>query len=290
MRKRPLTALFIVLLAVVVGACGGDDDGRAENLFLSDQQLNIAHRGGNLLAPEETIEAWHSALDVGADVLEMDLHSTSDGVLVLLHDNRVNRTTNGTGRINELTYAEVSELDAGYNHTTDGGATYPFRGMGVKIPTLEEVFLEFPDDFMVIEIKQEEPSIIDAFNALLTEYDMRDKVVVASFDAPTIQAFRAAAPDVLTSFALDEAVELFFLSEEALADYTPPAQFLQVPPTFEGLEVLTPEFVARARRLGLRFHVWDVYGAEQMRELLDLGMDGLIVDDPETLGEILRER
>ncbi len=291
MRARSISTAIVFICLFALAACGGDDDDGsvAENPLLGDRQLNIAHRGGNLLAPEETIEAWRSALEVGADVLEMDLQATSDGVLVLLHDARVDRTTNGSGRIREMTYAEASALDAGYNHTTDGGATYPFRGKGVVIPTLEQVFREFPDRYMVIEIKQEEPSIVDAFNQLLTDMNMRDQVVVASFDAATIQEFRAAAPDVLTSFALDEAVAFFFLSPEAEVDYIPPAHFLQVPPRFEGLEVLTPDFIARARRFGLKIHVWDVFGAEQMRELVDLGMDGLIVDDPETMTMVLAE-
>ncbi len=288
MQAKTLTIVLSLAFALAALGCGGDDDGGvAENPLLGERQLNIAHRGGNILAPEQTLEAWHSALDVGADILEMDLQETSDGVLVLLHDGRVNRTTDGSGRINEMTYAEAAALDAGYNHTTDGGATYPFRGKGVKIPTLREVFDEFSDQYMVIEIKQEDPSIVDAFDQVLTEMNMRDRVVVASFDAATIAEFRRAAPDVRTAFALDEVVEFFFLSPEAESEYTPRAQFLQVPPRFEGLEVLTPEFIARATKFGLKIHVWDVFGAEQMQQIVDLGVDGLMVDDPETLAGIL---
>ncbi len=291
-RTRAIRRALIFIAASLFAACGGDDDrAAAPNLLLSDQQLNIAHRGGNRLAPEETLEAWRSALAVGADVLEMDLHATADGVLVLLHDGTVNRTTDGEGRIRELSWAEVQELDAGYDHTRDGGETYPFRGQGVHIPSLEEVFTEFADQYMVIEIKQSVPSIVDAFDAMLTRMNMRERVVVASFNDDTIAEFRAKAPDVLTSYSLDEATELFLLSEEDEESYTPPARFLQVPPDFQGVEVLVPEFIAKARRLGLKFHVWgDINAPETMRELLDLGMDGLIVDDPETLAEILASR
>jgi glycerophosphoryl diester phosphodiesterase len=262
----------------------------SESPFFSDRVLNIAHRGGNLLAPEETVEAFHSALKVGADVLEMDISATSDGVIVLMHDATVDRTTNGTGMVKEMTFAEIRALDAGFRHTSDGGQTFPFRGQGVVVPSLEEVLTIFADRYMVIEIKQSEPSIVDALDELLTRSGMRDRIIIASFDDAVIQEFRAAAPDVLTSFALGEAVDFYLLAPEAEKSYVPPAEFLQVPPTFDGIEVLTPEFIARARRFGLRIHVWDVFTAAMMEELIDLGMDGLIIDDPETMEEILRRR
>ena len=289
MSRFPLT---LVLGAFTLLACGSDDDNdRVGNLLLSDQQLNIAHRGGNRLAPEETLESMRSAVAVGADALEMDIHTTSDGVIVLLHDATVDRTTDGTGRITDLTWDEVQTLDAGYNHSRDGGDTYPFRGTGVRIPSLEEVLREFPDQYMVIEIKQAVPSLVDAFDELLTRMNMRERVVVASFNTDTIVEFRAKAPDILTSLSLNEVTNLFLLSEKEEEDYLPPGKFLQVPPNFQGIGVLVPAFIERARRFDLKFHVWgDINAPDTMRELLDLGMDGLIVDDPETLTEILEAR
>lgn len=261
-----------------------------ENPFLSDRVLNIAHRGGREEAPEATIEAFHSAIKIGVDVLEMDLRGTIDGGVVVIHDQTVDRTTNGTGRVEDLTLAEIRALDAGYDFTRDGGETFPFRGEGLQIPTFEEVLETFPDQFMNVEIKIEGPSIIPQVVEALERYDMKDKVLIASFDNAIIADFRAAAPDVLTSFALGEAVAFYGLTPEQEATYVPPAEFLQVPPSFQGITVLTPEFIDRARRFGIKIHVWDVNDAEEMNEIIDLEVDGLIVDDPETLENILVER
>jgi glycerophosphoryl diester phosphodiesterase len=261
-----------------------------ENPFLSDRVLNIAHRGGREAAPEATLEAFRSAVAIGVDVLEMDVRGTADGGVVVIHDQTVNRTTDGTGRVEDLTLAEIRSLDAGYRFTRDGGQTYPFRGTGVRVPTLDEVLTEFSDQFMLIEIKVEGPPIFQLVADLLQQRGMSDRVIIASFDDAIIQQFRAAAPGVLTAFSLVEAVEFYALTPEAEESYQPPAEFLQVPPSFQGIEVLTPDFIARSRRFGLKIHVWDVYGAQQMNEIIDLGVAGLIVDEPETLERILEER
>jgi glycerophosphoryl diester phosphodiesterase len=261
-----------------------------ENPFLSDRVLNIAHRGGREEAPEATIEAFHSAIEIGVDVLEMDLRGTIDGGVVVIHDQTVDRTTNGTGRVEDLTLAEIRALDAGYDFTPDGGATHPFRGQGLQIPTFEEVLETFPEQFMNVEIKIEGPSIIPQVVEALERFDMKDKVLIASFDDTIIADFRTAAPDVLTSYGLGEAVTFYGLTPEQEAAYEPPAEFLQVPPSFEGITVLTPEFIDRARRFGVKIHVWDVDDAAEMNEIIDLDVDGLIVDDPETLESILEGR
>jgi glycerophosphoryl diester phosphodiesterase len=261
-----------------------------ENPFLSDRVLNIAHRGGNVLAPEATLAAFRSAVELGVDVLEMDLRGTSDGGVIVMHDQTVDRTTNGTGRIEDLTLAEIRALDAGYDYTPDGGKTFPFRGQGLQVPTFEEVLATFPDQYMNPEIKIEGPSIVSQVVDTLERYDMKDKVLVASFDNAIIAEFRAAAPDVLTSYSLGEGIAFYSLTPEQEETYVPPAEFLQVPPTLESITVLTPEFLARARRFGIRIHVWDVDDADEMNEIIDLDVDGLIVDDPETLEGILEER
>ena len=112
--------------------------------FESEGPLVVAHRGGSALWPENTLRAFQAATTLGVDVLEMDLHSTADDVLVVCHDASLDRTTNGTGAIREQTHSKVRALDAGYHWTNDGGASYPFRGKGFRVPTLEEVFQRFP--------------------------------------------------------------------------------------------------------------------------------------------------
>ncbi|MEM1418535.1 MAG: glycerophosphodiester phosphodiesterase family protein, partial [Myxococcota bacterium] len=147
---------------------GTEDAGvlRGEALFQSERPLVVAHRGGRRLAPEHTLFGYQVGLDAGADVLEIDVAQTSDGAIVCIHDLSVDRTTDGTGDIRELTLAEAQALDAAFDFSMDGGETYPQRGTGIVIPTLRAVFEAFPDETYVIEIKQSEPSMVDDFVAL----------------------------------------------------------------------------------------------------------------------------
>lgn len=122
--------------------------------------MNIAHRGGAGLSPENTIYAFSRAVNTfGADVIEMDVWSSRDGHLVVFHDRIVDRTTNGSGKITSMPLSEIKRLDAAFNFTTDGGLTYPMRGRGITVPTLREVFEALPGVRMNIEIQQVWPPV-----------------------------------------------------------------------------------------------------------------------------------
>jgi glycerophosphoryl diester phosphodiesterase len=252
------------------------------NLFLSDKLLNIAHRGGGHLRPESTLLAFEHALSVGADVLEMDLHATADGVIVVLHDTTVDRTTDGSGAVAELDFAELRMLDAGYAFTTDGGQTYPYRGMGVVIPTLDEVLDAFPDSYFLLEIKQHDPPIVDPVLALLAEHEIDDRVVLASFSHATILAVREANPAMFTAMAATEMVEFVeMLGDPEAPEYLPPCQFVQSP-----WEITTQEFVDRAHELGMKVHPWTVNTGPLMSDLIGRGVDGIMTDDPALLHQV----
>jgi hypothetical protein len=121
----------------------------ASDSFLCGRIRNIAHRGGAALAPENTLPAFANAVSIGADILEMDVRRTSDGVVILLHDPMVDRTTDGTGAVSGMTYAQLQQLDAGYKFTRDSGATRPYRGIGVRVPTLADVLAAHPDRYFM---------------------------------------------------------------------------------------------------------------------------------------------
>jgi len=250
--------------------------------------LVMAHRGGRGLWPENTLYAFEHAVNLGVDVLEMDIHSTADGALVVMHDDTVDRTTEGNGSIQSLTLDQIKALDAGYNWSADDGQTYPFRGQGIVVPSLEEVFAAFADVPMNIEIKQAEPSIVAPFCQLIRAHDMGEKVLVASFDQATINDFRRECPEVATTAGETEVVVLFALSKLFLdAAYTPAAQAVQVPETRSGLRVLTPRFLEAAHSSGLEVHAWTVNDVGDMQRFLDLGVDGLITDYPDRLMAVL---
>ncbi len=254
----------------------------ADSLFLSDQFLNIAHRGGGLLAPEETIVAYQNAVTIGADVIECDAHATSDGVVVCMHDSGVSRTTDGIGAIRGMTLAEVKALDAGYHFTKDGGVTFPYRGQGVQVPTLDELFEAFPTSHIAIEIKQDAPPIVDAVAEAIDRHDAAGLVMVAAFSDATLNAFRAVRPDIITSLALGEMLAFSRLTDATEADYIAKGQIIQAP-----MEQTTAENIARAHRLGLKIQVWTVNESADMERFIGLDVDGIFTDDPALLSELL---
>jgi glycerophosphoryl diester phosphodiesterase len=244
---------------------------------------NIAHRGGAALRPENTLEAFTHAVALGADVLEMDVHATADGAVVLCHDPTVDGTTNGTGAIATMSLAEVRELDAGYRFTPDGGATFPYRGQGIRIPTLEEVLTAFPDLPVSIEIKQYAPAIVAAVLDVLRNTAATGRAVVVAFDQGTMDAVRAVAPsELLTGMSLPEMVALNALDDAGEATYIPPAPVAQLP-----LQWVTPALMARAERLGIVVQVWTVNRADDMQRMLALGVHGVMTNDPATLAGLL---
>lgn len=259
---------------------GTDTDEPPGNPLLGDAVLNIAHRGGGRLRPEATLPAFANALEVGADVIEFDVHASVDGVIVVMHDETVDRTTDGTGMIKDMSFDELRSLDAGYRFTPDGGQTFPYRGMGIQIPSLDEVFESFPEQTYLIEIKQEEPSIVPTFLATLADYGIEDRVVVASFNQVTIDEVRAGNPALYTAFTAPEMIEFFSMGDSP--DYTPPSLFVQPP-----WDVVDAQLIDRAHALGLKVHPWTINTELLMLDQLALGVDGIMTDDPALLDSVL---
>ncbi len=284
-----------LLVSLTLVACLGDsatapDAGTIEppeHLLLGDTVLNIAHRGGALLAPEETMPAFEAAVLAGVDVLEMDTRSTKDGVIVLLHDAEVDRTTNGSGRISEMTYAEALELDPAYHFSTDGGANFPLRGTGIKIARLRDVLEGFPQMLFSIEIK--DSTIDEDVLDIVVDLGLQDRVVIASFNDPTLRRVRNSHPEVLTTLTVAESLTFARLTMADEASYEPPAWILHTPPSF-GDVVVDEELTKRADRFGIKIQVWTVNEESEMQSLLNAGVHGIMSDDPITLKRVLDSR
>lgn len=240
----------------------------------------FAHRGASGTRPENTIEAFAEGLAAGADRLELDVHASADGHLVVFHDEDLDRTTDGKGPLRARTLAELKTLDAGWGFRDESGG-YPFRGCGIRIPTLAEVLDAFPSVALNIEVKHDDGSTVEAFFDELDRHGARDRVLAAAFEDPILRRIRAVAPDALTSLSGDEVFGFFaaWMSRE-LADYTPPGKAFQVPPDHEGMELVTGDFVATAHALGMEVHVWTINDEAEMERLLALGVDGLMTDYP----------
>lgn len=250
--------------------------------------LVIAHRGGAGLWPENTLYGFEKASSLGVDVIEIDVRSTSDGVLVVIHDGTLDRTTDGAGRVSEVTLAELKKYDAGYRWTSDGGKSFPLRGQGLTVPTLEEVFKALPQMRFNIEPKQEAPSIIEPLCNLIRKQGMADKVAVASFSHSIMDEFRRTCPEVATSATPVEVSKFLAMQKAGVGQaYSPPMQALQVPEYAGGLRVLTKEFVEAAHNRNLQVHAWTVNETEDMKRLIDMGVDGLMTDYPDRLMNLL---
>jgi len=254
--------------------------------------VNIAHRGGRLIRPEHTLEAYDQALLDGTHILELDVHETVDGEIVVMHDDTLTRTTDCEGPIKEKTFAEIRACDAGYDFSNDGGTTYPYRGMGLVVPTLEEVLERYPDTPYVIEIKQEEPSMVDNFVGALEEFDAVDQTVGAAFSDAVLMELREALPELATNLGVNESREFVLQSllSEPDPEYAPPAEFLQVPIQFGGVPVLHENLIPFAHSFDMKVHFWTINDEAEMRMLIDeFGADGVMTDDPPLLTEVITD-
>jgi glycerophosphoryl diester phosphodiesterase len=229
-----------------------------------ERPLFFAHRGGAGLAPENTLAAYENGLALGADALELDSYTRD----------------------------ELRRFDAGYRFTPDGGQTYPYRGQGVTIPTLREVFERFPDVRVNIDLKQETPTSGERLWALVQEMSAEDRVMVGAFEPATLVAFRRLTGGRVATAASPREVRNFLLFGvlfRAPHWLRPAYDALQVPEVHRGIRVVSPSSVAAAHSLGLDVHVWTIDDRPTMDRLLEWGVDGLMSDRPDILAEALAD-
>ena len=271
--KKILLVLLALVVILLVGLWLGSRPAPEHPFFAQFEQtpLVIAHQGGDGIAPSETLYAYEQAAALGVDVLEMDAHITSDGVLVLIHDETVDRTTNGSGSVEEMTLAELKQLDAGYRWSSDDGASYPFRGQGLNI-----------------EIKKTKGSMAQPLCDLLREYDMQEKALIASFHDERMAEFREVCPEVATSGSKGEVTKFVILNYAFLGGLYSPTEFaLQVPEYDSGILIVRPGFISGANSRNMQIHVWTPNTPEELQHFIDLGVDGIITDRPDLLMDLL---
>jgi glycerophosphoryl diester phosphodiesterase len=251
--------------------------------------VNLAHRGASALAPENTIEAFRLAVQDGAGGLELDVHMTRDGHIVVIHDATVDRTTNGSGAVSEMTLDELRRLDAGHDFSPDGGPTRPYRGRDVRVPTLREVLEGFPVVALNIEIKADTPGIEETVLGVLREANALGRTLVVSTPHEIVKRFRKVSGGHVSTGASRWEIGVFYVSSRFRLErlVRPAYDALQVPLRHRGIPVVTPRFVRAAHARGVRVDAWTINQADEMRRLLDLGVDVIMTDRPDTLAEVL---
>jgi glycerophosphoryl diester phosphodiesterase len=322
--------VLVAVVAMLAGACGGDDGGEAaattstdpaptstapqrvevtapsiDDLLAARGPLLLAHAGGDRDWPQETLYAYGRAVEAGADVLEMDVMLTADDQLVVHHDETVDRLTDGTGAVAELTLEEIQELDAAHwwsPECTNGSCKdlaedeYPYRGMRTgevdppdgaspedfRVPTFREVAVAFPDLPLDVEVKGEGERAEAAADVLADELEELDRVgstVVVSFDSATVEHVRERLPEVTTSPGLSTMTD-WILGGKPLEGY----EVVQVPPSYEGIDLLQV-VLDRARAEGVLVWVWPddadtQENADYYQQLIDAGVHGVIAGSP----------
>ena len=269
-----------------------------------DRPIVLAHAGGENAHPHSTPYAYERSVVEGVDVLDFDVRLTADGVLVVFHDDTVDRTTNGTGRVDQMTYGELEQLDAAYWFTESCSACtgraekeYALRGVrtGEVAPPdgstaedfaparFEDLVERYPDHVLNIEMKGDAVGSVPVASELariLTEHDKLDSSIVTAFDDGLAEAFHRLAPEVEITPGVDA------MTQYVLADVAPVdgRRILQIPPEYSGVEVLTPELVARAHAAGFVLWIWPNErgweNTEGYGRLLGMGVDGINAADP----------
>ena len=313
--RRPLLALLALAIALTAAAPAH----AAVNPWLGQRIINFAHQGGEDILPSNTLYAMKRSMAEGADMLELDIGVTKDDRIVVLHDNGVDRTTNGTGSVNALTLAEVRRLDAAYwfvpgrNAVHDlPASSYPYRGIRTgarkvprgfrredfRVPTLDEVLAAFPKTPMNVEIKGVDGKDLTVYAhgadllAALLNKSRRTDIVVTSFEQSAIDRFHGLAPKVPLAPGIG-GTAAFFLSNNSPG---PGVVAFQVPITFKFgdqlLVITTPNFVQRAHDAGYAVHVWlsnDTEDVATYKRLLNMCVDGVMAANPRAFGAVLRK-
>lgn len=261
------------------------------NLPQKDRPLVIAHgdEAGNGLYPGNTLFYLQKMVELGVDALEIDVNLTADGHLVLMHDSRLERTTDGEGAVGEKTLEELRQLNMGHNWSPDG-ETHPYRKQPLRIATIDEVFVALPDTPMIIELKDKSARAARAMCDSLRRSEKRGEVIVSSFHQGVINEFRRLCPEVATGAATLDAM-LFFVAQLLHAErlLRPAYQTMQLPMHYCGIPVFSQRFMRAAKKLNLHVSAWTVNDQEDMRRYIDLGLDGLVTDRPDKLMALLAQ-
>jgi len=278
---RGVVIMVLVLTAVYGAALLWPEPAPVSHPWLDGRTVEraerIAHGGGLGRAPANTLAALELAVTDGADVLEVDAQLTADGVLVLMHDDTVDRTTDGAGRVADLTLADIRPLNAAFGY--EGEPADRFAGDGIAVPTLAEALAAFPDHRWIVEIKPDTEDAARAMCETIRQAGMETRVLVGSFHDSAMDHFRTFCPAVATGMARNEAFSFYAMARLGLAKlHTSPAHALQLPPRASGLDAIHPRLVSAARARGIALHVWTINEQQEMEALISRGVDGIITD------------
>ena len=255
--------------------------------------IPVGHRGASGELPENTLPAFERALEQGAQILETDIHPSADGTAVVFHDAALDRTTDGTGPIAARTLDELRRLDAGHRFSPDDGATFPARGEGIRIPTLEEAFDAFPDARFNIEVKAGSAEFVERVARLIADRGRADRTLLAAAEDDVMAVVRNVLRRTGIRTAMGAALGdcIAFVKAAAEGGAPPPEPMaLQIPTHFGPHPLVTPELIAFAHAHDVHVHVWTINDPAEIERLLDLGVDAVMSDFPARVVDAIAKR
>lgn len=250
--------------------------GLTHPLLVSDRFAIVGHRGNAAHAPENTIESFSEAVALGVDALELDVRVSGDGHVIVIHDPTLDRTTDRTGPVHLLPLADVKAADAGARFTPDGGATFPWRGEGVQVPTLREVLDTFPDTPLLIEIKSADAA--QGTLEIIESHDAMERCIVASFDWRALEPFRGTA--IRRGASRRDTARLFWRAIVRQPPERVDFDVMCMPPAYRGLPLPVGGYAAILAPHEVPVHVWTVDDPAEARALRGVGVRGIISNDP----------
>lgn len=261
------------------------------NSFFEPVPRVVAHRGDNENYPENTLPSFLSAQKLGIDIIETDVHLSKDNVVVIWHDNKLDRNTNGKGRVEDYNLSELKKLDAGFSFTKDKGKTFPFRGKGITLCTLEEALLACPKERFNVDLKTKAPQMVKEFIKVIEKTNSQDRVVCASFHLSNLKLTRELAPYIATSVTTLEVLPLLFKQKLHLLSKRPFDKLVifQLPYKIAKLPVVTKNFIKIMHKKGAIVMVWTINDAKSMKKLFSKGIDSIMSDKPSLLVEVAKE-
>ena len=252
----------------------------------SSRPLVFAHRGGCALGPENTLAAFDLGMAAGADGLELDVHLSRDGIVVVHHDDTLDRTTDGAGMLAARTAAELARVDAGCRYVA--GGAHPFRNQGVGIPTLRDVLRRYPDTRIIIEMKVDSREMGEAVAHEVRSAGAVERVCAAGYGALSAAAARAALPEMASSASHAEARIAVYRSLARWPVRRPAYDAYQVPEMAGAIRVVSPRFIRHAHTANLKVQVWTVDEEADMTRLLAWGADALITNRPDLASQVVQ--
>lgn len=258
--------------------------------FFNTESRVIAHRGDSKYFPENSLLAFKSAIELGVDIIETDVHISSDGVIFVWHDENTEQLNGDTSPINTKSWEELQKLDLGYLYIDNDGKR-PFSNKGVTLTPFVDVLEAFPNVRFNVDLKDKSRDLVEGFCKILEDTDSFNRVIVASFHTENLKYIRTLSDRVVTSFGESEVrlwvilckLGLLRLVSKFFRDIPP---VIQVPVSSGSLKIVTKRFLNNLHRRGVRLQVWTINERHEMEYLYKLGVDGIMTDDPRLLIEV----